>query len=654
MKKEEIRDTPREAPGREKAYGTLPPLPGHTAPFLPRDSMPTRLVAAFLAAISLSACGAPPGTEPVRLLAVDPAAFDATGPAPPVVSEGSGPPDVTSLPKPRVSRVAMAGPSIGWDARVALVGGDGTRFRFRIVLPAEPVLRVGLGHVLPAEETEATGRVRFRVRVFRSDDPGATPDEEVLDEEVAVTRESAWRDRAIPLEGFAGESVHLELLTETRDGAVAAWAIPEVVSRGAQEDGWDVLLVSLDTLRADHLSAYGHSRSTSPHIDALADDGIRFEHAVAQAPWTRPSHRSLLNGLYPASHGDLVSPMLPGLLWRAGYRTTAITGGGQIDPRFGFDEGIESYRIYQWVGAAEQVVEALREGRGRKQFLFLHTYRIHDPYDGDAFVEGLPSGRIGETFGKHDWYAFDKKLSDEEKAYVEALYDSGIAITDESLGEIFRRMETDGLLDRTIVVITSDHGEQFWEHGTWRHGQVLYDHQILVPLVVRLPPALAKDVGVAPGTVVAEQVELIDLYPTLLDLLDLPLGHRVQGRSVVPLLTGEGLPPDDALSENTNVRDYERKSLRTEKYKFIKSIPRQSARKRGITEPQYALFDLRKDPREYENIAERHPELVDLLDRRLQALHGGLDGLESEVPDEIDADLRERLRALGYLGDEEE
>jgi arylsulfatase A-like enzyme len=602
-------------------------------------------------ALGFAGCGGPPGTAPVRLLAA--ADVEVTGPSPQIESAGSGPPELAALPRSRVGRVVMAGAEERRDVRAALLAGDGTRVRLLVQLPAAPALRVALGYVVPEDEPAQPSDLRFRVEVFPVDDDGEPrgPGATALDERIPVTPDGGWRHREVPLPGKGGDRVLLELRTEAADGRVAAWAHPEVVSRGSQEEGWDVLFVSLDTLRADHVGSYGHSRPTSPRLDALAADGVRFAVAVAQAPWTRPSHRSMFNGLYPASHGGLTSPMLAALLWRAGYRTTAITGGGQVDPSFGFDEGIESYRMYQWVDAVEDVVAALLEGRGRKQFLFLHTYRIHDKYSGDAFTAGLPAGRIGASFGKHDWYALGKELTEEEKVYVEALYDGGIVVTDRALGELLDRMEASGLLDRTIVVVTSDHGEQFWEHGTWRHGQAVYDHQILVPLVVRLPPPLARRLGVAPGTVIEDQVQLVDLYPTLLELLGLPLEHRVQGRSVVPLLTGAGLPPADALSENTNVRDFERKSLRSERFKFIKSIPRQSARARGLVEPRYALFDLRRDPEEYKNEAERHPELVALLEQRLQLLHAGLDGLEEELPEHIDDDLRERLRGLGYLGE---
>lgn len=600
----------------------------------------------------LAGCGNDSAPGAVRLLDAG-AAAEAAGAAPGPVHEGQGPPNLGDLPwRERVGEVAMVG-ELGWDSRVALLAGAGTRFRFPVTLPASPALRVGLGYDPPAEDgPPSRGAVRFRIRVAQAGEPGGSGGEVVLDERVPVNRSSGWLDRDVDLAPWAGEEVVLELLTDLEDGAatVAGWGAPEVVTRGAVEEGWNVLLVSLDTLRADHLGCYGHDRPTSPHLDALAARGLRFATAVAQAPWTRPSHRSLLTGLYPASHGDLRSPMLAEVLWGAGYRTTAITGGGQIEPHFGFDEGFEAYRIDRWHEDPERVVDAFELNRGRRHFVFLHTYRIHDPYDGQAFAADLPRGRLGETFGKHDWQRLGKDLTADEQTYVEALYDGGILETDRALGRVLDALEERGFLERTVVIVTSDHGEQFWEHGSWRHGQNMFDEQIVVPLVVYLPPRLALELGVEPGAVVEEQVELVDLYPTLLEMVGIDRQHPVQGRSLLPLLTGGDFTPREAFAENTNIKAYERKAFRSSRFKFVKNIPRSAARAQGVTEPFFQLYDLRRDPEEYHDISAQHPEMVRRLNQRIHALRVELEGLDEELPEGLDLELREQLEALGYLG----
>lgn len=607
-------------------------------------------VACVLLSVLFAGCRDAAEPSTVRLLAAG-ASAEVAGPATGPQTVGQGPPRIGDLPwRERLGEVAMVG-ELGWDARKALLAGDGTRYRFRMTLPAAPVLRVGLGYVPPPEDgAGGPGAVRFRARV--APDPEAEDAGVVLEERLPVDRASGWADREVDLARWAGQEVVLELETELEGVAtVAGWAAPEVVDRGSAEAGWDVLLVSLDTLRADHLGCYGHDRPTSPNLDALAERGLRFATAVAQAPWTRPSHRSLLTGLYPVSHGGLSSPLLSEVFWQAGYRTTAVTGGGQIEPRFGFDDGFESYRIDRWHEDPQRVVRAFERNRGRRHFVFLHTYRIHDPYEGQAFAAGLPRGRIGDTFGEHDWRRLGSRLTAAEQAYVEALYDGGILEADRALGRVLDALEERGFLERTIVVVTSDHGEQFWEHGSWRHGQNLFDEQILVPLLLHLPPRLARELGVAPGTVVREQVELVDLYPTLLDLAAVPRDHPVQGRSLVPLLSGGEFMPRDAFAENTTGKQFERKAFRSPRFKFVKNLPRRAARERGVIEPFFQLYDLRRDPEEYHDVSGRHPDMVRLLDRRLRALGATLEGLDEELPDDIDPELRKQLEALGYLGD---
>jgi arylsulfatase A-like enzyme len=205
-----------------------------------------------------------------------------------------------------------------------------------------------------------------------------------------------------------------------------------------------------------------------------------------------------------------------------------------------------------------------------------------------------------------------------------------------------------GFMDRTIIVVTSDHGEQLWEHGGFRHGQTMYDHQLLVPLILYLPPGLRRELGggaATEGLVIEDQVRLIDLYPTLLELLGVPLDHTLHGRSLVPLLKGESLPPVDAFAENTNGR-LEMKALRSARYKFIRAYPTDPV------EGEIALFDLSQDPHEQHNIADRMPELTEALRQRIDALTSGdlHTAREQEVPEGLDPELEAQLEALGYLG----
>jgi arylsulfatase A-like enzyme len=541
------------------------------------------------------------------------------------------------------------------ESRAALLAPTGSTYRFRLRLPAEPKLSLGLGYLLVPEE--APRRVTYRVTVGSLE----AQRQVVLESQLETRTDGGWSDHEISLSPWAGEDVTLELeiLPSSETAPVwAAWSTPEIAGSQPRAEGWDFILVSLDTLRADHLGCYGYQRPTSPHLDAFAAGSVRFETAVSQSPWTRPSHLALFTGFYPASNGGLKKPPpLAWRLWQAGYRTGAITGGGQVDRDFGFHRGFETYRVDYWVRDLDTVVDWLEAGRNRRNFLFLHTFEIHDPYTDTRFAQDLPRGRFQGQFSAEDWRQAKGTLTAEEKAYVEALYDGGIAFTDQQLGLLFEELDARGLLDRAIVVITSDHGEQFWEHGSWRHGSTMYDHQLLVPLILRLPPQLRRELAgkrrdlEAAGRVVEQQVQLVDIYPTVLELLGVELEHQLQGRSLRPLLEGKELPERRAFSENTNVNSFERKAFRTQRFKFIYSFPKKS--NRTASDEYCELYDLSEDPQEQHNLAAGNTELVESLREEIRALWSGedIESLQEKVPADISPELREQLKALGYVED---
>ncbi len=542
-------------------------------------------------------------------------------------------------------------PSEGhFDTRVSLPAPGSTRYRFRVEVPSGTVLRVGLGVVSP--EPAPGSAVTFAVRAAKAGEDDADARPPLFEERIAWSELAQWREVEVDLGRLGAGPILLDLASRAEGGAIGAWAAPELAVRGVRESGVNVILLSLDTLRADHLSSYGHARPTSPNLDALAGRGYRFATAVSQAPWTRPSHRSMLNGLYPSSDGGLESPDLAELFWQQGLRTFALTGGGQLDTKFGFGPGFETYQGQEWLREPEQLFRRLDARPGNRFFLFLHSWEPHDPYEDGRFAAGLPAGRIGARFDHALYRKLGEQLSDEEKAYAEALYDGDIARADEGIRELLDGLERRGLLDQTVIAITSDHGEAFWEHGVWRHGQNVYEHQIRVPLILWVPPAVRARHGfgelAAGGAVIEDQVALIDLYPTLLELAGVRFEHRVQGRSLLPLLRGGRLPPRDVISEDVNVKGVERKSLRSERTKLIQTFPHDLERDFG---PELLLFDLGRDPGEQRDLAAKLPEAAALLRARLTALRAGGDETREEtVPGDIDPELRRQLEALGYIG----
>lgn len=610
------------------------------------------IVLALMVALMVACAPPPPESVTIRLLDLATEA-EVRWPRqkPRRLPEGvDGPRTFRALRAQRVGRLAMFPRVRDGDSRLSLLAPAGTRYDFELTLPENAVLKIGLGYLPPAEEPGLP--VRFSV--FMTSEGGGGV---LLDEEITTRVDGDWLEHRLDLSEFGGQTIDLTLQTRAsveQDQVWAAWGTPEIVRADAPEAGPDVILISLDTLRADRLGSYGYSRPTSPNLDAFAERSVRFASAVSQAPWTRPSHDSMFSGFYPSARERARAPVVAELLRAAGYRTEALTGGGQMDFRLGFARGFDAYRVFDWVKDLDELARWLDGSSHRRRFLFLHTYEIHDPYTHAEFVTGPTEGEP-PTYSNARHLRLRGQLTGEQKELVSDLYDGGIAYTDREIGRLFELFESQGVFDRSIVVVTSDHGEQFWEHGSWRHGMNLYDHQLMVPLIVYLPPELARRVGgrrgVA-GRVVERQVRLVDLVPTLMELLELPLGHRVDGRSLYPLFTGEDLPPVDAFSERLNIRYKEAKALRSERYKYVFSFPKAAGKSRGIPEAR-ELYDLTRDPGEQNNLAAERPEVVEELDQRLQVLLRLLadpSELDEESVEELDPDLRERLEALGYIG----
>jgi arylsulfatase A-like enzyme len=546
--------------------------------------------------------------------------------------------------RPYIRRVALPGASGGPDERLSILMPAGARIGFKLPVPEGGVLELALGAVAVADGAPA---VVAEVSVEEGRE-----ETRVLVEELNGLRSEIWSDHRIDLSRWSGRTVSLTL--RTRGGAPStwlAWASPELRGPSGEARHASVspslLLVSIDTLRADHLGCYGYARPTSPHLDAFAARSFRFAEAISSAPWTYPAHRSLFSGVYPKSTGGRRRLPLAQVLWRSGYRTLAAAGGGQLDYRLGFSRGFERYREFDWIRAPQAIAEEIAILGERPFFYFLHTYEVHDPYLDTRFAEGLPSGRLVGEFSHRLWRSVKRTLTAGEQAYVEALYDGDIAFTDERLGHLLAALENRGLLDHAVVVLTSDHGEQFWEHGTWRHGQSLYDHQLLVPLVVWVPPALRDAFGIPDGSaVITEPVRLVDLYPTVLNLLGVSIEHDIQGRSLVPLMQRQSLREVPALAEDLNLEHEESKAVRFRGFKYISRIDATGAQTRE-------LYDLATDPGERLNLVDERPDQADRLHAHLERLAGDewwRSAVEETQDRDLPEDLRRKLEALGYLG----
>lgn len=466
-----------------------------------------------------------------------------------------------------------------------------------------------------------------------------------------------------------------------------------------------VVLISLDTVRADHLGCYGRRDARTPSLDALAARGVLFEAAATAAPTTLASHVSILTGVPPHAHGvarngftvHADNEMLPELLAREGYTTAAFLGSFALDRRFGFDQGfahfddefplaVDGARYDQDQRRAEEVTDAALAWIDRAEpehaFLFVHYFDAHAPYDpppgfAPAGVEpGIPArieaavraqqvraggAALGQQAVIRDGLTRELVCGADGEALaadreLAALYAGEIAYLDREVGRLVEGLRARGMLEDALVVVLADHGETFHEHGDfWNHGLAVYETTAHVPLIV-----VGK--GLAAGGRVSEPVSTIDVAPSVLELVGLPRPARAQGVSFVPALRGEVFerlrtvdceatqPPAVETGERwPNAR--KAKSVRMGSFKYVRTPYL------GLEE----LYDLAADPGERRNLlagcgpapvdtgVEDFPNLVTALRSAMDGLEHAADPLPSRFDRSQLEETIERLRGLGYV-----
>ena len=443
----------------------------------------------------------------------------------------------------------------------------------------------------------------------------------------------------------------------------------------------DVVLISIDSLRPDHLGCYGYPKPTSPTIDRLAAEGARFDTAVSTTSWTLPAHAAMFTGLYDSAHGlvdnglelDAGHATLAESFASAGWHTAGFYGGPYLHPTFGLDQGFETWTscmtttsddepeadLRRAVGSGKnrshedvtgpRTLEAVERWAaqldGRPFFLFLHLWDVHYDYiPPREYVEMFDPGYEGTLDARNlpRNPAVHVRMAERDKEHLLALYDGEIRFTDDVLAKILAVLEAKGRLENALVVVTADHGEEFFEHGAKGHQRSLNEEVVRVPLIVRWP-------GVVPaGAVVETPARLIDLYPTIASLAGVAC-PPVQGRDLAPALRGERLEPEAALLELL-VRPIELRAWREDEFKVIRGQPPKSA-------PVKLGYDLEADPREQRPVPsadERIPVALRALDEELErsiALRESR-GIGAS-PFRADASIDARLRTLGYTGDDE-
>jgi arylsulfatase A-like enzyme len=418
----------------------------------------------------------------------------------------------------------------------------------------------------------------------------------------------------------------------------------------------------LDTVRADHLSSYGYERRTTPAIDALAREGSLFGQVAAYSTWTLPSVVAVLSGDYPPLVWDDRQRMKSSLVEafaKAGYRTAAFTEGGYVSRRWGMDRGFQHYSEEAHTeDSANEIERTFRDARQWLEanadspfFLLVHTYEAHMPYTNRDFAQGLDPGRVGPTYELEFLETVrsgETVLTAEEREYIRALYDGDILSVDRHVGEFLDLLEDLGLGERTVVVVTSDHGEEMgeeFETFIGGHGHSMRDNLLLVPLVIRDPTRTF------PERRIDVQVRLIDVVPTVAELLGVEIDTSISGRSLVPVLEGNEKAHRAAMSAQNN-RGAPRISLRDGRYKYVATVSpgTESGAPAALAVPPKQLYDLESDPGEDRNLVGEKPRLARTMANALARWYNRLGDPQMDTTSEaLDEDVVRRLRALGYL-----
>lgn len=561
-----------------------------------------------------------------------------------------------ATPPPDVIRVATL--PLGERKQNALVASPARTYSYYLQVPSNAYLLVDYG---------ADGAEHFAVRATTD---GGKPSS-LLDVD-SVPNE--WREAKIDLRGLGGRAIRLDLVS-SGGARHAGWGEPEVMTPdaltgaladGARKPAQNVIFLLIDTARADEYSPWRHgSPVKTPAYDALAAEGTVFHGAYANENWTKPSVATLLTGLYPSTHGAQKDPdvlsnevkLLPEYLKDAGFVTAGFIANGFISDKFGFKRGWDTYTNYireSKASSADKVFgDALawlkERPKGKRFLLYLQTIDPHVPYRvPEEYVRKFHpepyKGFIGEALDgdeQADISKGKKKAGPEDVAWIKALYHAEVDYHEDYMGRFFDELRKSKLLDDTLVVVTNDHGEELGEHGRYGHGHSLYDELLRSPLLMRYPPVFKA------GTTVDTITELVDVMPTVLDVLGVKAAAELDGTSLLPL--AEGKPehhPAYALSEFLD--NY--RSVRVGRWKLITS----AAWKRK-------LFDIETDRGE-----KRDRSNDALIARRLcETLLGealatpaktrrylGTGGHRKFTPGKVehDPELQRQLQELGYLG----
>jgi arylsulfatase A-like enzyme len=420
----------------------------------------------------------------------------------------------------------------------------------------------------------------------------------------------------------------------------------------------NVILIVIDTLRADHLGCYGYERDTSPQIDRLSETGILFQNAYCQMPSTGPSHASIFTSRYPRNHGLLKNGWdlshtcltLAEKLQENDYTTAAIVSSFALDKQFGYAQGFDYYDDNyteegsslpdkNWEGhkvakgfdqladvTTQKAVNWIGQHNKEKFFLFVHYFDPHVPY--------TPPDTYVRDFLKEGMNSIAKDIAN---------YDGEVRFVDAEVGKLLTSVKAEGLDSHTLIIITSDHGEGLHQHGWKGHGVLLYDEATRIPLIMTLP-------GIIPEKLINDSlIESIDIAPTILDVLGLAKEKNFSGESLLPIMLEDKSPSDPtAFLERRHFKNPEFRGFSVRGNKFAvrqKHWKYIWAPEGGIAE----LYDLAKDPQELSNVVSEHPEVAAKLKEMIILWKEAQESGQVGVVQTIDQQSLDKLKALGYV-----
>lgn len=571
------------------------------------------------------------------------------------VIEGPPPEESEPFVAPHYETLVSAVEAAGVE-RLALVLRPGTKLSYYVEVPERGHLVFGLG-----TQGEPTG-LNAKVRV--------TPEGGESAELFSGAPSASWNDQSLDLARFAGQVVRLDFEASGEGQGRVAFSAPAIMVTPPQvaerpKEVRNVVVLLIDTLRASKLRAYNSdSRVRTPVIDRIVERGILFEQAQSPENWTKPAVASLLTGLQPATHGAKTeearlpdsAELLSEVMKEAGFTTGSFIANGYVSDRFGFDQGWDDYNNFIRDGRSTEAEDVFREAgnfierhKDERFFVYIQTIDPHVPYDppaeylrmydASAYSGIVQPRRTPELLVQAKRKEITFSAADHRR--LEALHDGEISYHDFWLGKFMERLEQLGVADDTLLVITSDHGEEFMEHGSYGHGHSIFQELLAVPLIFHMPGKLPE------GRRVKHSVSTLNVAQTILDLTGVSGLSRAEGRSLVPDLLGDVVSgPQVAFSDFQDIR----RVARAGRWKLIMRANLSSV-----------LFDLERDPGERRErsvhefpIAGRYARI--LLGQYLGAQNRGqwlrarqdaAQELEVESA-EIDETMREQLRALGY------